>query len=126
MESGFETQISSEDHQSLMDTGLGKFGYNFKFINFVEPIIFPLFLLILFFFRCSHYRRRCKIRAPCCDEIFDCRHCHNEAKVCVCLCFSFSLKVIRMRILGLIFETEYAWSWGSQSTWGSSPWTEKG
>jgi len=32
-------------------------------------------------FRCSHYRRRCKIRAPCCDEIFDCRHCHNEAKV---------------------------------------------
>lgn len=29
---------------------------------------------------CSHYRRRCKIRAPCCDEIFDCRHCHNELK----------------------------------------------
>ncbi|XP_033138265.1 E3 ubiquitin-protein ligase RZFP34 isoform X2 [Brassica rapa] len=33
-----------------------------------------------FVFRCSHYRRRCKIRAPCCDEVFDCRHCHNEAK----------------------------------------------
>ncbi|KAM7263017.1 hypothetical protein ACFE04_000700 [Oxalis oulophora] len=31
-------------------------------------------------FGCSHYRRRCKLRAPCCDEIFDCRHCHNEAK----------------------------------------------
>nr|GMD89944.1 probable E3 ubiquitin-protein ligase RZFP34 [Ipomoea batatas] len=30
---------------------------------------------------CSHYQRRCKIRAPCCNEIFDCRHCHNEAKV---------------------------------------------
>ncbi|KAM7459423.1 hypothetical protein LguiA_036417 [Lonicera macranthoides] len=29
---------------------------------------------------CSHYRRRCRIRTPCCDEIFDCRHCHNEAK----------------------------------------------
>lgn len=29
---------------------------------------------------CSHYRRRCHIRAPCCNEIFDCRHCHNEAK----------------------------------------------
>ncbi|KAK8990581.1 hypothetical protein V6N11_009273 [Hibiscus sabdariffa] len=29
---------------------------------------------------CSHYRRRCKIRAPCCNEIFSCRHCHNEAK----------------------------------------------
>lgn len=29
---------------------------------------------------CSHYRRRCQIRAPCCYEIFDCRHCHNEAK----------------------------------------------
>ncbi|KAK0608778.1 hypothetical protein LWI29_035911 [Acer saccharum] len=29
--------------------------------------------------RCKHYRRRCKIRAPCCNEIFECRHCHNEA-----------------------------------------------
>lgn len=29
---------------------------------------------------CSHYRRRCRIRAPCCREVFDCRHCHNEAK----------------------------------------------
>ncbi|KAM7507013.1 hypothetical protein LguiA_017466 [Lonicera macranthoides] len=55
MASGFETHISCEVHQSLMDTGLGKFG-------------------------CSHYRRKCKIRAPCCDEIFDCRHCHNKAK----------------------------------------------
>ncbi|GAB2277245.1 hypothetical protein Dimus_011952, partial [Dionaea muscipula] len=30
---------------------------------------------------CQHYWRRCRIRAPCCNEIFDCRHCHNEAKV---------------------------------------------
>ncbi|WVZ69042.1 hypothetical protein U9M48_017894 [Paspalum notatum var. saurae] len=29
---------------------------------------------------CPHYRRRCRIRAPCCNEIFDCRHCHNETK----------------------------------------------
>lgn len=29
---------------------------------------------------CAHYRRRCKIRAPCCNEVFDCRHCHNDAK----------------------------------------------
>ncbi|XVE98499.1 hypothetical protein REPUB_Repub03eG0111900 [Reevesia pubescens] len=29
---------------------------------------------------CSHYRRRCWLRSPCCVEIFDCRHCHNEAK----------------------------------------------
>ncbi|KAJ3681106.1 hypothetical protein LUZ60_015595 [Juncus effusus] len=28
---------------------------------------------------CEHYKRRCKIRAPCCGEIFGCRHCHNEA-----------------------------------------------
>lgn len=27
---------------------------------------------------CEHYRRRCKIRAPCCDRVFPCRHCHNE------------------------------------------------
>ncbi|KAK3043037.1 hypothetical protein RJ639_002605 [Escallonia herrerae] len=31
-------------------------------------------------FGCSHYRRRCKIRAPCCNEIVYCRHCHNESK----------------------------------------------
>ncbi|KVH94449.1 Zinc finger, CHY-type, partial [Cynara cardunculus var. scolymus] len=29
--------------------------------------------------RCNHYRRRCKIRAPCCNQIFFCRHCHNES-----------------------------------------------
>lgn len=29
---------------------------------------------------CSHYRRRCRLRAPCCNEVFTCRHCHNEAK----------------------------------------------
>lgn len=34
---------------------------------------------------CSHYRRRCQIRAPCCNEIFDCRHCHNEAKNSICI-----------------------------------------
>ncbi|KAH0992880.1 hypothetical protein GBA52_004363 [Prunus armeniaca] len=28
---------------------------------------------------CKHYRRRCQIRAPCCNEIYPCRHCHNEA-----------------------------------------------
>ncbi|KAK6260190.1 hypothetical protein SCA6_014664 [Theobroma cacao] len=28
---------------------------------------------------CEHYKRRCKIRAPCCNKIFPCRHCHNEA-----------------------------------------------
>ncbi|KAF5738679.1 hypothetical protein HS088_TW13G01580 [Tripterygium wilfordii] len=28
---------------------------------------------------CDHYRRRCRIRAPCCNEVFPCRHCHNEA-----------------------------------------------
>ncbi|XP_068657641.1 E3 ubiquitin-protein ligase SRFP1-like [Aristolochia californica] len=28
---------------------------------------------------CKHYRRICRIRAPCCCKIFSCRHCHNEA-----------------------------------------------
>ncbi|XP_027350883.1 E3 ubiquitin-protein ligase MIEL1 [Abrus precatorius] len=28
---------------------------------------------------CEHYKRRCKIRAPCCNQIFPCRHCHNDA-----------------------------------------------
>uniref|UniRef100_A0A0E0KDQ0 CHY-type domain-containing protein n=1 Tax=Oryza punctata TaxID=4537 RepID=A0A0E0KDQ0_ORYPU len=29
--------------------------------------------------RCKHYRRRCRIRAPCCNDVFHCRHCHNES-----------------------------------------------
>lgn len=29
---------------------------------------------------CKHYRRWCQIVAPCCNEVFWCRHCHNEAK----------------------------------------------
>ncbi|XP_020403177.1 putative RING zinc finger domain superfamily protein isoform X3 [Zea mays] len=30
-------------------------------------------------FGCKHYRRRCRIRAPCCGDVFHCRHCHNES-----------------------------------------------
>lgn len=29
---------------------------------------------------CQHYRRRCKLVAPCCGEVFACRHCHNDEK----------------------------------------------
>ncbi|KAJ7200084.1 hypothetical protein O6H91_06G099300 [Diphasiastrum complanatum] len=28
---------------------------------------------------CVHYRRRCRIRSPCCGKVFSCRHCHNDA-----------------------------------------------
>ncbi|KAK9077820.1 hypothetical protein SSX86_006158 [Deinandra increscens subsp. villosa] len=27
---------------------------------------------------CEHYKRRCKLRAPCCNQLFSCRHCHNK------------------------------------------------
>ncbi|MQL96703.1 hypothetical protein Taro_029379, partial [Colocasia esculenta] len=40
---------------------------------------------------CKHYRRRCKIRAPCCNQVFTCRHCHNESVV-----FHFSLNVFSL------------------------------
>ncbi|XVF05756.1 hypothetical protein REPUB_Repub05bG0199700 [Reevesia pubescens] len=65
MEGGCETKLYTQNelesvefgnqNAALMEIGLGNYG-------------------------CSHYRRRCKIKAPCCNEIFDCRHCHNEAK----------------------------------------------
>jgi RING finger/CHY zinc finger protein 1 len=29
---------------------------------------------------CEHYRRRCKLVAPCCGDVFWCRHCHNAVK----------------------------------------------
>jgi CHY zinc finger len=56
----------------------------FFFINFKEVISCGLI-------RCKHYRRRCKIRAPCCDEVFYCRHCHNESTVCQFSRFSYFL-----------------------------------
>ncbi|KAL7092129.1 hypothetical protein ACP275_12G146600 [Erythranthe tilingii] len=58
MDSGSENHMlshSSEDDECRTENGFEKYG-------------------------CSHYRRRCKIIAPCCNEIFDCRHCHNDAK----------------------------------------------
>ncbi|KAJ0944871.1 putative protein kinase RLK-Pelle-CrRLK1L-1 family transcription factor C2H2 family [Helianthus annuus] len=27
---------------------------------------------------CEHYKRRCKLHAPCCNELFTCHHCHNK------------------------------------------------
>ncbi|KAL1810530.1 hypothetical protein ACET3Z_027520 [Daucus carota] len=27
---------------------------------------------------CTHMPRRCRIRAPCCNEIFNCRYCHDD------------------------------------------------
>jgi len=27
---------------------------------------------------CSHYKRNCRIKAPCCQRIFTCRRCHDE------------------------------------------------
>jgi len=29
---------------------------------------------------CAHYRRRCKLRAPCCGELYSCRFCHDADK----------------------------------------------
>lgn len=45
-----------------------------------------IFIFEMWCSRCEHYRRRCKLRAPCCDQIFTCRHCHNEATVSLCVC----------------------------------------
>ena len=33
-----------------------------------------------FRYGCRHYRRRCKIVAPCCGVVFPCRFCHDEAQ----------------------------------------------
>jgi len=29
---------------------------------------------------CSHYKRKCRLVAPCCGEVFPCRFCHDEVK----------------------------------------------
>ncbi|KAJ7947884.1 RING finger and CHY zinc finger protein [Quillaja saponaria] len=57
---------------SLLSNGLESPQFNHKDVSPIE--------LGSGNYGCQHYRRRCKVRAPCCDEVFDCRHCHNEAK----------------------------------------------
>jgi hypothetical protein len=52
------------------------------FYSFTSRIIACLPLVLC---RCEHYRRRCKIVAPCCGQVFPCRHCHNEATVRFCI-----------------------------------------
>ena len=29
---------------------------------------------------CEHYVRRCSLVAPCCNKVYVCRHCHNDAE----------------------------------------------
>ena len=29
---------------------------------------------------CGHYKRKCKVVAPCCDRAYTCRECHDEAE----------------------------------------------
>ncbi|CAG0881992.1 unnamed protein product [Cyprideis torosa] len=29
---------------------------------------------------CKHYRRKCKLVSPCCDNVYPCRFCHDEAE----------------------------------------------
>lgn len=29
---------------------------------------------------CEHYKRKCKLVSPCCEQIFSCRLCHDEIK----------------------------------------------
>lgn len=60
---------------------------------FSFSLVFPFISISsLFCFddRCNHYRRRCRIRAPCCNEIYSCRHCHNEAAVFLSFSFIFT------------------------------------
>lgn len=34
--------------------------------------------LINFPHGCEHFNRKCKLRAPCCNKLFWCHHCHNN------------------------------------------------
>ncbi|KAL6991149.1 RING-type E3 ubiquitin transferase [Sarracenia purpurea var. burkii] len=69
----------------LLDRGYMQYGYgsgllssHLQYRSLDSLVIFSVTVCASFD---SCYRRRFRIRAPCCNEIFDCRHCHNEAKV---------------------------------------------
>ncbi|GJN31465.1 hypothetical protein PR202_gb19865 [Eleusine coracana subsp. coracana] len=56
------------EHDGEARRGFGRMG--FGFVLFIHAVL-----------GCKHYRRRCRIRAPCCNDVFHCRHCHNESTV---------------------------------------------
>lgn len=83
---------------------------------FSFSLVFPFISISsLFCFddRCNHYRRRCRIRAPCCNEIYSCRHCHNEAAVFLSFSFIFTSNYLPFCFyliwVGLVFPIRACW-----------------
>lgn len=89
---GKDSADASDHADNLLERGCMEYGY---VICSLFPLCAPFLMRFLVYIhhtivsmlnslgRCHHYRRRCRVRAPCCNEIFDCRHCHNEAMVSV-------------------------------------------
>ena len=94
--STFHMEGSANERHSF-----GKMGYGYTQTSSISLVsihclqflmFFPnwVSVFVLFFLRCKHYRRRCMIRAPCCNEIYACRHCHNEATVYALLVYYYT------------------------------------
>lgn len=54
---------ASAEEERLRDNGIGK-----SYHDEAEGIL-----------GCKHYRRGCKLKAPCCGKFYTCRFCHDEA-----------------------------------------------
>ncbi|KAL3517482.1 hypothetical protein ACH5RR_020071 [Cinchona calisaya] len=79
-----ENQEAAGDGDNITDEpkteDYGKMLYGLVFFFFFPAlIVFFLLFYVVSVDRCDHYRRRCKLRTPCCNQVFTCRHCHNEA-----------------------------------------------
>ena len=107
-------QEDSPVPQSAGREDFGKFQHGYRFLYHL--LLFFFFFFVLAFvisnlfsisIRCEHYRRRCRIRAPCCDRIFTCRHCHNEAMVCLS---SFYALVLRAFVCERCIRKDFAYA----------------
>lgn len=70
---------------------------------------------------CVHYRRRCRLVAPCCGELFWCRHCHNETKsqdemvccthadLCLHKLHNDCMHMLNKQLLGRIQRSAMSW-----------------
>lgn len=65
----------------LLERAVMQFGYVIRLLCLQSCLFVFNWPQCRVIFRCQHYRRRCRIQAPCCNEVFDCRDCHNEAQV---------------------------------------------
>jgi RING finger and CHY zinc finger domain-containing protein 1 len=68
-------------YSHIMDDNIYDYDYNLiVFRNMLAQYFYEVDDSDFYYDSCMHYKSRCNIIAPCCNEVFPCRRCHNLRK----------------------------------------------